>query len=526
MAQTFGWAKMGDVGTGYNTANNIATDPDGNVYVTGWFSNTTTFGTVSVTSSGGSDFFLAKYDSTGNLMWVRNGGSSGTEIGYGVKTDNFGNIYVTGTYGDSIRFGSTLLTTASAASGGNVFLAKFGSDGSVKWAKQATSTEAQGQAVAVDKLGRPYIAGYFKDHLNFGTTSLTTGSLNSAMFIAKYDSAGNVIWSENSSGSSVNAYGIAIDNNNKAVVTGYFVSSASFGTTSLSGSAGYDFYLVDYDTLGNVVWAKSGGSTANDQGNAVSIDFAGNIYVTGSVGSPASIDTVSITGSEGSFVAKFNTSGRCLWVRQITDTQPSVGGSIIADSSGSTYVTGYFKGAGTFGSLAPLTSAGGWDVFITKYNTSGSPVWRTAAGGNGDDFSYGIARYKGQLYIAGSFQDTAHFGGYSLESTGGTDIFSAKIMDTTYAAPPVSPSHLFFAERPIQISVYPNPANAYISLFGQGLTNSIVIITDVTGRELVKKFCDQDHVILDVNHLLPGMYFARICTKNGETLTEKITVMH
>src|SRR5438105_14740932 len=107
-APNWAWAK-GAGSAGNDMGKAIKTDPNGNSFVTGRFSATATFGSLSVSSYGGPDIFVAKYNDNGNCVWVRHGGSTDNndiygDEGDGIALDNFGNCYVTGNFHDTATF--------------------------------------------------------------------------------------------------------------------------------------------------------------------------------------------------------------------------------------------------------------------------------------------------------------------------------------------------------------------------------------------------------------------------------------
>ena len=107
-------------------------DTNGNCYVTGWFDGTNDFGGVTLTNNvGGTDIFVAKYNSTGALQWATNAGgnSANEDIGRGIGVDTSGNVYVTGGYSGSATFGNINLPFTSSE---NFFLAKYNSTGTVQ----------------------------------------------------------------------------------------------------------------------------------------------------------------------------------------------------------------------------------------------------------------------------------------------------------------------------------------------------------------------------------------------------------
>lgn len=132
----YAWAK-GIGGAGYETANDIAVDKAGNVYVTGYYqSNPLDFGvTASLTNAGGSDAFVAKYDAAGNEVWIKGIGGTGSDKSNAIAVDEAGNVYITG--GD------------------------------------------EGYGITVDRSGNIYATGYFEGTADFdpvGGTGTLTGA--------------------------------------------------------------------------------------------------------------------------------------------------------------------------------------------------------------------------------------------------------------------------------------------------------------------------------------------------------------
>ncbi|MFA7028830.1 MAG: SBBP repeat-containing protein, partial [Candidatus Cloacimonadaceae bacterium] len=216
-----------------------------------------------------------------------------------------------------------------------------------QWAKQAGGTDYDfGQDIAIDSSGNSYITGYFPGNASFGTTELTSsGGID--IFVAKLDSDGNWLWAQKAGGTSDDGgYSIAIDSSGNSYVTGYFHSTASFGNITLTSSGSYDIFVAKLDSNGNWLWAKKAGGTSDDYGYSITIDFSGNSYVTGYFYSTASFGTTTLTSSGDCdiFVAKMDSSGNWLWAKKAGGTYSDEGWGIAIDSSGNSYVTGYFEG--------------------------------------------------------------------------------------------------------------------------------------------------------------------------------------
>ena len=361
------WAKKAG-GTDSDYGYGIAVDASGNSYVIGCFySATATFGSTTLTGNGYNNIFVAKLDSSGNWLWAKNAKESPYDYGHGIDVDASGNSYVNGDFSGTVTFGSTTLTSSGGA---DIFVAKLDSSGNWLWANNAGGTSDEcGNGIAVDDSGNSYVTGYFYDSATFSSTTLTNNGVYD-IFITKLDSSGNWLWAKKAGGSSNDSgNGIAVDAIGNSYVTGYFDSNATFGSTTLTSNGDYDIFIAKLDSNGNWLWAKNAGGTYNDYGYSIAVDASGNSYITGCFCGSATFGSTTLTsnGDYDIFIAKLDNCGNWLWANNAGGTSDDRGTSTAVDASRNSYVTGYFYDSATFGSTT-LTSNGGYDtnIFVTK----------------------------------------------------------------------------------------------------------------------------------------------------------------
>jgi hypothetical protein len=262
----------------------LTLDTNDNCYVTGFFDDTNNFGGVTLTnqSTGGSDIFVAKYNSAGALQWARRAGGSVGNFNYGrgIGVDTNGNIYVEGGYQSPATFGSINLP---ATLGEEFFHAKYNSAGAVQWVRTSTggSDDNNGVGLTVDSSGNSYALAV----LDHSGTSLTFGSVS--------------------------------------------VTAHNGGTTFL--------ILVKYDNTGTAQWAQLFDSSTETYGSKLAVDATGNVYVRGTFYSDMTIGTSNLTASVGEtknmFIAKFNNSGALIWIQQPQGGNAGEGG-VAVDPAG------------------------------------------------------------------------------------------------------------------------------------------------------------------------------------------------
>jgi hypothetical protein len=355
-------------GTGYNYANQILIDEQQNIYVAGRFTQSVQIENRTLNSRGDSDIFLAKYNPQGKLLWVKQEGGNDADAPYGIGKDKQGNIYLTGDFGRTATFGSFSLKSIGY---NDIFLAKYNENGDCLWAKRSGGTgEDQPKSMVADAAGNCYVVGYtYSPTLSFGTQTLKNyGDVDA--FLVKFNANGETVWAKNAGGTkSDEARGTALDSEGNIYITGFFKEKAQFDGMSLAAnSPSSDVFIAKYNPNGQIEWAKNAGSAIGDEGSAIAIDAADNIYVTGWFSGAAAFDEhkINSAGGQDIFLAKYNTKGNCTAVYSIGGTSTEEG-QTLTNHQNNMFLGGYFKSKKVTFSQPIANDAGNTLFFIGKW---------------------------------------------------------------------------------------------------------------------------------------------------------------
>lgn len=385
-------------GTSLNdSSKGVAIDSSGNIYVCG-YSNSSIDG---IANQGGFDAFLKKFDQAGNWIWTRPLATVENDYAAGITVDADDFIYVTGdTQGDlngNINSGST-----------NAFIAKFDSSGNTLWTKLSGAiTGETGVAVAADGNSNVYVMG-----VTFENDVDPFHPGNSDVFLSKYDASGLLQWRRVfGSTEGDDGYGLAADGDGNLLITGHTGGNLN-GNTNAGGA---DAFIVKYSSPGVLLWTRTLGSSGDDLARSVAVDQRGNAYVTGYTN--GNLEGNINQGNGDAFIAKYDGSGNLQWTRLLGSSGQEFGYAIRADGEGSVYVTG-----STDGNFGGNSNAGLTDVFLAKYDSAGSKKWTKTVGSLESERGFAVDVRNGNICITGV--TVGNLDGYT--NLGSSDVFLLK----------------------------------------------------------------------------------------------------
>jgi len=352
--------------TGKIAVNNIQTDLQGNIYISGEFMDTLRIDSLNYIANTGSGFnlnnFLIKLNETGYVVWKKNISAlyqnnitlqtikiknnflyagllsynsnsyikkfdlSGNEILSisiypvtsitGIDVDLQGNIYAAGScFNGNIQFANI---NAAAPFSYDDYFVKFTSSGSGAWVRFVEDITVNQVDVVCDPSGNMFACGQLFGPFMFGNIQAQGPAWVYDFYITKIDPSGNFLWLREVPNATPPANGdatkgksnsIALDGQNNIYFTGFLRYSINWGNNVITSSiGGNDLLILKYNTNGNILWGKTAGGSGNERGDAISLDNQGNIFISGNLNLTATFDTITIngTGYINSYAAKLS----------------------------------------------------------------------------------------------------------------------------------------------------------------------------------------------------------------------------
>jgi hypothetical protein len=424
----------------------IAIDDFGNAYVTG-YTGSADFPVQDFyqQDQAGTDVFVTKLSPSGSsVVYSTYLGGSGDETATGIAVDAAGNAWITGRT-SSADF-PTVNPYQTQRGGLDAFVTMVSPSGSslVYSTYLGGGLDDAANAIAVDAVGSAYVTGYTcsDDFPTVNPFETGLGGCEDA-FVTKLSPSGSSLAYSTYLGGSTSevGFGIAVDADGSAVVTGY-TCSADFPLVDplQAGPAATDAFVTRLSPSGStLVYSTFLGGDGLDVGTHVALDGADNAYVTGYTDS-ADFPTLNAyqlhQGARDAFLTKISPSGSSLvYSTYLGGRSDEVGYGVAVDVTGSAYVAGATRST-NFPTQKPLQShEGDWDAFVTKFTPSGTGlVYSTYLGGGSLDRANGIAvDGSGSAYVAGTTEsvDFPLQHPYQPVRAGNRDAFVVKLSAVT-----------------------------------------------------------------------------------------------
>ena len=468
---TSSWTKsiLGNDETSGSIGRSIAHDDAGNVYVAGYFNGTINFGTgstaIQLLNPDSYCSYLAKYDPDGSVIWAQKIVGSASDVR--ISADAAGNVYIAGGFNGTANFNGGILLNSTGDY--DIFVTKYDTDGVLQWVKQIGGINSQFNfGTNVDTDGNIYILGSFIGSTDFDATSINSNKID--LFIAKYTTNGVFAWVSPiigiNNGNHPQSLTMTVDAAGNLYIAGKFSGTVDFDpgniTHELSSTFGSDYFpaLAKYNNQGEYQWAKQFEGTSDAFANLDNMVITTDgyyLYLTGSFYGIVDFDldtdvtktaNLTSTGSRDIYVAKYNgVTAAYQWATSSggpdATTDYGVGNSIAVNTNGEVYVTGAWAGTIDFDPSVThannQTVAGGFDIFLTKYDASGN--YQEMQGIGADNYEEGLSisiDLLGKINIAGySLSNSLNFdNSYNMAGSDGQyNTFVVRYTDPAFVLP-------------------------------------------------------------------------------------------
>lgn len=420
-------------GNGEDVITSIAVDhATGDIIGTGYFPDVIDFGGGPMASTGSTDILLFRLSAAGEHIWSKRFGDSSSQTAFDVALDSDGGIYIVGEMYGSVDFGDGKPVTSSG--GYDAFVAKFDANGNFVWSRVYGDPSSQrGRSVAVTPTNQVIVAGNFSGLITLTNMEIASPN-STDMFVIKLDASGFDVSARRYGGpKSDELMDIAVDSQGGILVTGAFEDVADFGNLGAYQSAGDgDAFVLKLASDLNEEYVRVWGDAEFQRGGAVAVASNDDVFVMGDlVGSMTLGDGTTLTAASGHgvFITSLYANGAhkwgtstgnamSFWARQMLASDP-VSQAIVA--------VGYYDGTLDFGG-GPL-EANVVDGFVTKIGWDGSHISSTHLGGSKLDAFFGVAvSPTGDVFVSGGHQGPVDFGGGVLDTPAGPDDIQALLM--------------------------------------------------------------------------------------------------
>ncbi len=408
-AQTpqFEWVNtLGAAGNNDAVATTVIVDSNKSVISCGAFTGTVDFNPGSavnnLVSHGDYDIFIVKYDTGGNFIWARNIGGAFDDMGKSVRVDKQGNIFVLGTFQNTVDFDPGPGIVNITSQGVNTCLLKLDPNGNFVWVKTILAREPE--TLSVDNNNNLVIDGLFAGTRDFDPgpavyNMSTVSAIDDDFFVLKLDHDGNFLWARqfsNQGGAQIQTWNATTDTQNNILFSGNFTGTVDFdpGPGTMNYTAGFDdTFILELDAQGNFIWVKVFGGIYADKIWSVRTDSHGNIYATGEFGDTVDFDpgpgTFLLTASvstDGCFILKLDANGNFVYAKKL-DGGIAHGRSVAIDIADNIYIAGegyvgtdLDPGAGTY-----ILNSGA-TKFALKLDPNGNFIWGAGFNSQGNTF--------------------------------------------------------------------------------------------------------------------------------------------
>ncbi len=459
--------------------------------------NIATTGTYQGTFNAFSDVFIIKHDENGNKIWGTYYGGNFYDRGFAIDYNN-GHVFIAGnTF--SMNMATSGVHQETVVDADEAFLAKFDTTGNLVWSTYYAGEMHDFFAdVVVDQNNDIYCTGHTSSLSNIASPGSHQDFFlgTSACFIVKFDNTGNRIWGTYYGTANDDGSGLGIDSNNDLYVTGYTTSTNGIINTSNTGvhqtslNGGADAFIAKFSPSGTLTWGTYYGGTGNDLATSIAVDSEDSIYIAGNTTSSNEIfynNAFQATPSsiDDNFIAKFGPNGTISWGSYFGGNEADYITKIDSHPGGGIVFTGFTQSQTNIASAGAyqINHDANYDAYLGYFDENGQREWSSYYGGADADEGRAIALREDNLhlYVSGITASLNNMTSNGAEQTiyggGSFDVFLAKF------CPPILPKIKFDGDSEVcggdsALFVLTNPVSFTNWQWSNGSANDTLLFTN------------------------------------------------
>ena len=516
VAQNPTWTSAQSLRNAESLKYSLSVAGDGSQYVTGTYTGTLVLDGTSLTAGAGAGHvFLAKYSAAGAVLWTAQLDSPNT-LNSKLAVDAAGNVYLAGGFTTTLTLGAATLSASGA--GVEPYVVKYNPQGVVQWSRQGGGPGSV-NSIATGPGGDLALTGSFTASIGFGGVPLAGGGA----YYCKLSATGSVLQAVQMT-NRIYLAAVALDTAGNAYLTGQFSGNVTIGSIALTDRGRTDALLCKINPAGNVVWAVSDGTDADDIGTGVIVDAGGNPVVGGTFTNRFQ------SGPQWReiampYVARYTSQGSLMWKKTFPIFSGGPGGTIQAvahDGRGGYLVAGSLYGSLTINNtqISSYLTANG---LVMRFDDQGTISWYAMSGAAAPDFSgayfniYSIAADAvGKVFVQGMTHSTGTVAFGGLPRVGQGMVLAQLQPGTVLATRSVSAAGSLVA--------YPNPATGSVTLMLPAGGGYLTML-DALGRIVrEKQLPTASEYALPLDGLAPGLYQLCVKLQSGQTAHSQLAV--
>ncbi len=518
-AQAYQWTWTFDISRA-EECYKLAVDHSGNTIMAGHFSS------VPLVAAGTSfedltnrNYFLVKVNPEGETIWAMQPITK-TEpnvwVGaiYEMETDIEDNIYIAGTFIDSISYGSCLLSSPSGNTTTQGYVAKLNPDGECLWMKSAISNSANWMVdIAVDSDQQVYVNGTLNGSIDVGDLTISENSSGFSSYLLKLDENGKSLWAKTAVSSASNGTSAIDIEGDRLFMSLLYSETTNFGGGQFTTDLGSSGAVMELDLAGNYLWHQSISLKNEDGAGFMDISDLeatkdGNVAFTGYYKDDALLAEeieLPVLNDWTNYVAYASESGGIEWMSQMgyIDNGSYIDPAIDIDPVGNIYFTSTYQDSLVldFFEFGAIES---YDIIAARFGEGGKIDWAESFGSESFDDGLGIVcDHLGNVFIAGDARDPMAIGPNIIDPQGGVDAFISKLFFEE------SVSNVDELEWTAELSIHPNPCADYLNIDNLDNHALQIEIFSLDGKQVLGAQMLQSEVF-KIDHLAKGSYSIKI----------------